>query len=45
MSRNAIADDPIIRSLMETGYPPWDDYEDDEDDWIYEEPFAVYEGE
>lgn len=29
-----IPDDPIIRSIERTGFPPWihDDWEDDEDD-------------
>lgn len=29
-----IPDHPVIRSLEETGYPPWmrDDWEDNEDD-------------
>ena len=31
-----IADDPIVRSMEQTGYPPWvkpnyDEYEDEED--------------
>lgn len=26
-----IPDDPIVRSLLERGYPPW--IEDDDDDW------------
>lgn len=35
-----IPDDPIVRSLLETGYPPWfrnrpEDYEDEE--WEDEE--------
>lgn len=36
-----IPDDPIIVSMMRTGYPPW--YDDDEDD--YDEPVAVYDPE
>lgn len=37
-------DDPIIRCIERTGYPPWirDDYDDDEDD-DYGEPWAVYD--
>ena len=35
----SIPDDPIIVSMMRTGYPPW--YDDDEPD--YDEPFAVYD--
>ena len=37
-----IPDDPIIVSMMRTGYPPW--YDDDEDT-DYDEPFAVYDPE
>lgn len=32
-----IPDDPIIASMLRTGYPPWmlgDRWEDDEDDWL-----------
>ena len=31
-----IPDDPIIACIERTGYPPWmqgEDYEEDEDDW------------
>ena len=31
-----IPDDPIIACMERTGYPPWmqeEDYEEDEDDW------------
>lgn len=31
-----IPDDPIIACMERTGYPPWmqeDDYDEDEDDW------------
>lgn len=31
-----IPDDPIIDCMERTGYPPWmqeDDYDEDEDDW------------
>lgn len=37
-----IPDDPIIRCMERTGYAPWiDDEEDDED--FDREPFAVYD--
>ena len=41
ISMQSIPDDPIIVSMMRTGYPPW--YDDDEPD--YDEPFAVYDPE
>ena len=28
-----IPTDPIIRAIEETGYPPWWDYEDDDEDF------------
>lgn len=31
-----VPDDPIIDCMERTGYPPWmqeDDYDEDEDDW------------
>lgn len=31
-----VPDDPIIACMERTGYPPWmqeDDYDEDEDDW------------
>ena len=33
-----LPDDPIVASLMRTGYPPW--YDDSEDS---DEPFEVYD--
>ena len=36
-----IPDDPIIVSMMRTGYPPW--YDDDEPD--FDGPVAVYDPE
>lgn len=39
-----IADDPIISCIERTGYPPWMQDEDDEDEHP-SEPMAVYEGE
>ena len=41
ISMSNIPDDPIIVSMMRTGYPPW--FDDDEPD--YDEPFAVYDPE
>lgn len=35
-----LRDDPIIRCIERTGYPPWMQDEDDESD---DEPFAVYD--
>ena len=35
-----IPDDPIISSMMQTGFPPWLDDEDEEESF---EPFAVYD--
>ena len=41
-----IPDDPIIASMMRTGYPPWyDDDEDDDYDEYRREPVAVYDPE
>ena len=41
-----IPDDPIIASMMRTGYPPWyDDDEDDDYDEYRREPYAVYDPE
>lgn len=37
-----IPDDPIIRCMERTGYPPWT--QDDDDDYD-NGPMAVYEGE
>ena len=37
-----IPDDPIIRCMERTGYPPW---QDDDEDRAPEEPFAVYDPE
>lgn len=37
-----IDDDPIIRAMERTGYPPWIDDEDEEEEYICE-PFAVYD--
>ena len=39
-----VRDDPIIRAIMNTGYPPkWmEGYEDDEDDWEEEDPDVFY---
>ena len=34
-----IPDDPIIRCIERTGYPPWMQDEEEEDD----EPYAVYD--
>lgn len=41
-----IPDDPIIRSMENTGYPPWmqDPYKWDEDDWEEGEDGDVYYG-
>jgi hypothetical protein len=39
-----IPDDPIIASMLRTGYPPWMQDDDDEDEYP-SEPMAVYEGE
>lgn len=36
-----IPDDPIIRSMEDTGYPPW--MQDGDDDTYNSEPFAVYD--
>lgn len=36
-----IPDDPIIRCMENTGYPPWYFYEEGDD--AYGEPFAVYD--
>jgi hypothetical protein len=38
-----IPDDPIIACMERTGYPPW--MQDDEEDRVQEEPFAVYDPE
>lgn len=38
-----IPDDPIIRCMERTGYPPW--MQDDEDDDYDDGPMAIYEGE
>ena len=37
-----INDDPIIDSIQRTGYAPWMD-EDEEDEEYDREPFAVYD--
>lgn len=37
-----LPDDPIVRSMENTGYPPWFFFGDDEDG---DEPFAVYDPE
>lgn len=39
-----IPDDPIISCIERTGYPPWMQDDDDEDEYVFE-PVAVYEGE
>ena len=42
-----LRDDPIIHSIMETGYPPWirGGYEDDDDDfWEEGDDGDVYFG-
>lgn len=36
-----IPDDPIIRCMENTGYPPWYFYGEGDD--AYDEPFAVYD--
>ena len=36
-----LRDDPIIRCIERTGYPPWMQDEDEEPD--DDEPFAVYD--
>ncbi len=43
-----LRDDPIIRSIMDTGYPSWmkhyEDDEDDDEDTVYTgEVMAVYD--
>ena len=42
-----IPDDPIIRCIERTGYPPWlrDDWEDDEEDDDDERDSEVYRSE
>ena len=42
-----IPDDPIIRSIERTGFPPWlsDDWEDDEEDDDDERDSEVYRSE
>lgn len=37
-----IQDDPVIRCIENTGYAPWIS-EDDDDESVYDEPFAVYD--
>lgn len=43
-----VRDDPIIRSMQNTGYPPWmkyyeDDEDDEEEEYFTSEVFAVYD--
>ncbi len=43
-----LRDDPIIRSIQNTGYPPWikyyeDDEDDEEEEYSTGEVFAVYD--
>lgn len=40
-----IPDDPIVASMLKTGYPPWmQGWEDDEDDWEEDEDPDVFYG-
>ena len=43
-----VRDDPIIRSMQNTGYPPWmkyyeDDEDDEEEEYFTSEVFAIYD--
>lgn len=43
-----VRDDPIIRSMQNTGYPPWMKYyedgeDDEEEEYFTSEVFAVYD--
>lgn len=38
-----LKDDPIVASMLRTGYPPWmRGYDDDEDDWEEEDADVFY---
>ncbi len=39
-----LKDDPIVASILRTGYPPWisPGWEDDEDEWEEDDPDVFY---